>query len=129
MSKPKLGAMKDIVTGILKSQTMFVNQIAASLRKSLRLKDVTKRLSAQHLKENYAEKVLEYHLSTATQGVDKDSCIVIDGTDISKKYAKFMEDLEFVKNGNTSKIGLGYSVLNVNAVNSHKEITPLYSKH
>lgn len=128
MSKPELRAMKDIVTGILKSQTMFVNQIAASLRESLKLKDVTKRLSAQYLKDDYADKVLGDHLSTASQGVHKDSFIVMDGTDISKKYAKFMEGLEFVKNGDTGEIGLGYHLLNINAINSHKEITPLYSK-
>ena len=128
MSKPEHRAMKDIVTGILKSQTMFVNQIAASLRESLKLKDVTKRLSAQYLKDDYADKILKYHLSTASQGVHQDSFIVMDGTDISKRYAKFMEGLEFVKNGDTGEIGLGYNVLNINAINSHKEITPLYSK-
>ena len=62
MSKPEHRAMKDIVTGILKSQTMFVNQIAASLRESLKLKDVTKRLSAQYLKDDYADKILKRFL-------------------------------------------------------------------
>lgn len=128
VSKPELRAMKDIVTGILKSQSVFVNQIGASLRESLKLKDVTKRLSAQYLKEDYADKVLKHHLSTVTSGVSKDSFIIMDGTDISKKYAKFMEGLELVKNGDTGEIGLGYNVLNINAINNHKEITPLYSK-
>lgn len=128
MSKPELRAKKDIVTGILKSQSVFVNQIAASLRESLKLKDVAKRLSAQYLKDDYSDKVLQSHLSTASKGVGKDSFIIMDGTDISKKYAKFMEGLELVKNGDTGDIGLGYNVLNINAINSHKEITPLYSK-
>ena len=128
MSRPETRAMKDIVIGILKSKSVFVNQIAASLRESLKLKDVTKRLSAQYLKDDYANKVLDHHLSNATQGVGKESFIVMDGTDISKKYAKFMEGLEFVKNGDTGDIGLGYNVLNINAINNHKEITPLYSK-
>ena len=52
----------------------------------------------------------------------------MDGTDISKKYAKYMEGLEFVRNGDTGTIGLGYNVLNINAINTYKEITPLYSK-
>ena len=47
VGKPESRAMKDMVTGILKSQSVFVNQIAASLRESLKLKDVAKRLSAQ----------------------------------------------------------------------------------
>ena len=128
MSKPEIRAMKDMVMGILKSKSVFVNQIAASLRESLKLKDVAKRLSGQYLKDDYADKVLGHHLSIATQGVSKDGFLLMDGTDISKKHAKFMEGLEFVKNGDTGDIGLGYNVLNINAVNKHKEITPLYSK-
>ena len=52
----------------------------------------------------------------------------MDGTDISKRHAKHMEGLELVRNGDTCEIGLGYNVLNINAVNAHKEVTPLYSK-
>ena len=128
LSKPEVRALKDMVLGILKSKSVFVNQIAGSLRESLKLKDVAKRLSAQYLKEDYADKVMNYHLSNAQNGVDNESFIVMDGTDISKKHAKFMEGLEFVKNGDTGTIGLGYNLLNINAINRHKEITPLYSK-
>jgi len=39
-----------------------------------------------------------------------------------------MEGLEFVRNGDTGEIGLGYNVLKINTINVHKEITPLYSK-
>ena len=128
MSKPESRCLKDMVLGILKSKTVFVNQIAASLREPLKLKDVCKRLSAQYLKEDYAEKVTNAHLESVKGSISKDSFILMDGTDISKKHAKYMEGLEFVKNGDTGEIGLGYNVLNINAVNGHKEIAPLYSK-
>ena len=36
---------------------------------------------------------LSITLSTASQGVHQDSFIVMDGTDISKRYAKFMESM------------------------------------
>ena len=52
----------------------------------------------------------------------------MDGTDISKKHAKFMEGLEFVKDGDTGNIGLGYNIINVTAINELKEMAPLYSK-
>ena len=117
-----------MVLGILKSKSVFVNQIAASLREPIKLKDVAKRLSAQYLKEDYADNVCCQHLRSVSSGVSLDSFILMDGTDISKKYAKYMEGLELVKNGDTSEIGLGYNVLNINAVNIHKEMTPLYSK-
>ena len=53
----------------------------------------------------------------------------MDGTDISKKHAKYMEGLEFVSNGDTAEIKLGYNVLNINAINSDKEITPFIARH
>ena len=52
----------------------------------------------------------------------------MDGTDIGKKHAKYMEGLEFVGNGDTGEIGLGYNVSNINAIIAHMGITPLYSK-
>jgi hypothetical protein len=128
MTKPETRCLKDMVVGILKSKSVFINQIAASLRESLKLKDVAKRLSAQYLKEDYGENILENHLGQVCPGITKESFILMDGTDISKKYAKYMEGLEFVRNGDIGTIGLGYNVLNINAINTYKEITPLYSK-
>ena len=128
MTKPETHCLKDMALGVLKSKSVFVNQIAASLREPIKLKDICKRLSAQYLKKDYAEKVTNSHLETVCKGVSKDNFILMDGTDISKKHAKYMEGLEFVRNGDTGKIGLGYNVLNINAINIHKEITPLYSK-
>lgn len=127
MTKPETRCLKEMVLGILKSKSVFVNQIAASLREPLKLKDVCKRLSAQYLKQDYAQKVINTHLKTVSGGISKDSFILMDGTDISKKHAKHMEGLEFVKNGDTAEIGLGYNVLNINVINNHKETTPLYS--
>lgn len=128
LTKPETRCLKDMVIGILKSKTVLVNQIAASLREPLKLKDVAKRLSSQYLKDDYADKVRESHLQSTCLGISKDNFILMDGTDISKKNAKYMEGLEFVKNGDTGEIGLGYNILNINAINNHKEITPLYSK-
>lgn len=128
LTKPETRCFKEMVLGILKSKSVFVNQIAASLRESLKLKDVCKRLSAQYLKDDYADNIREHHLTLTAPSVSKDDFILMDGTDISKKHAKYMEGLELVRNGDTSEIGLGYNVLNINAINAHREITPLHSK-
>ena len=126
LTKPETRCFKDMTLGILKSRSVFVNQIAASLREPLKLKDVCKRLSAQYLKDDYADNIRQHHLAAAAPSVSKDDFILMDGTDISKKHAKCMEGLELVRNGDTSGIGLGYNVLNIAAINAHKEITPLY---
>ena len=117
MKKPEVHCLKDLVMGILKSKSVFVNQIAASLREPIKLKDVAKRLSAQYLKEDYAKKVMDNHLKSVCPSIGKEDFIIMDGTDISKKHARYMEGLEFVKNGDTGGIGLGYNVININAVN------------
>jgi hypothetical protein len=54
--------------------------------------------------------------------VAKDDIIVMDGTDIGKKHAKYLERSEFVKNGDTWGIASGYKVLKINVVSDHKEI-------
>jgi len=76
----------------------------------------------------YSQGVTAAHLDNVKGSISKDNFILMDGTNISKKHAKYMEGLEFVRNGDTGEIGLGYNVLNINAINTHKELTPLYSK-
>ena len=85
MTKPEKRCLKDMVLGILKSKSVFVNQIAASLREPIKLKDVCKRFSAQYLKEDYAEQVRNQHLKAVGCSISKDDFILMDGTDISKK--------------------------------------------
>ena len=97
LTKPETRCFREMTLGILKSKSVFVNQIAASLREPSKLKDVCKRLSAQYLKPDYADKIRQYHLSTVSPSVSKDNFILMDGTDISKKNAKYMEGLEFVR--------------------------------
>ena len=128
LTRPEARSLRDMSVGMLKSKTVFVNQIAASLREPIKLKQVCKRLSSQYLKEDYADKVREGHLERACPGVGRDSFILMDGTDISKKHAEHMEGLDLVRDGDTGTTGLGYNVLNTNAFNGHREITPLYSK-
>ncbi len=114
MGKAELRCLGDMTLGILKSKSVFVNQIVASLREPLRLKDVARRLSAQYPKEGIGEKVLEGHLGKDGTEISKNGFILMDETDIGKKHAKYMEGLEFVGNGDTGEIGLDYNYLNKN---------------
>ena len=40
MTKPETHCLKDMALGVLKSKSVFVNQIAASLREPIKLKDI-----------------------------------------------------------------------------------------
>jgi hypothetical protein len=50
-----------------------------------------------------------------------------DGSDIQKKYAKMMEGLDNVKDGDKSSIGLGYWLMNVVHFSKEQEMTPLFN--
>lgn len=73
---------------------------------------MAKCLSAQYLKEDYAGHILESHLAQRCQGITKESFILIDEMDICKKYVKYMEGLDFVRNRDTRTIGPGYNHYN-----------------
>lgn len=128
LSKSNKNAVKDMVFGLLVSQSIFINQISASLKEKIKLKDVAKRLSKQYLKFDFWQKTTESHLQSVSSSVCDSDYIIWDGTDISKPNAKHLEGLEFVRNGDTKEVNLGYNVLNINAVSPDKDILPLYSK-
>ena len=62
------------------------------------------------------------------QGVSEGDFIVMDGTYIQEKCALELEGLELVKDGDTDRIGLGYKVVDIKAVNGESEVVPLLSK-
>src|SRR5690625_7944640 len=67
LTLPETRCLKDMTIGILKSKTVFVNQIAASLRESIPLRKTAKRLSTQYLKDDYAERVRANHLERSEE--------------------------------------------------------------
>ena len=68
------------------------------------------------------------HIESVKGTVTKDSYLVWDRTDIAKSHARNLEGLEFIYDGDKKKTAIGYNVMNINAINSYKEIIPLYSK-
>ncbi|NQX86421.1 MAG: hypothetical protein HRT67_11055 [Flavobacteriaceae bacterium] len=101
MTKPERRCLKEMVLGILKSKTVFVNQIAASLRESLKLKDVCKRLSSQYLKEEFLVEN-KINITDATSEIINNSKSIykvakIDAFILESVWDEFMETFEFTE--------------------------------
>ncbi len=128
LSKSEMKSLQQMVFGILLSKSIFINQIASVLGEKIPLKKTAKRLSEQYLKEDYGDKILASHIESVKRTITKDSYLVWDGTDIAKSHARHLEGLEYIYDGDKKKTAIGYSVMNINAVNNGKEIIPLYSK-
>ncbi len=128
LSKAEARNIREMVTGILKCQNLFVNQIASNIGDSMTLKQTTKRLRRHYNKINFWKKTNHAHLESVKGKVHHNDYALLDICDIQKKYARMMEGLDFVKDGDTGKTGLGYWLMNVLVANKHKELTPLYNK-
>ncbi|MCP4053342.1 MAG: transposase [Mesoflavibacter sp.] len=128
LTKAESRSLREMVTGILKSQQVFINQIATGICDPISLKQTTKRFRRHYNKIGFWKKVNKAHLESVKGKINHGDYALIDISDIQKKYARMMEGLDFVKDGDTGKTGLGYWLMNVIIANKHRELTPLYSK-
>jgi len=129
LTTPEVKCVKDMVWGLLKSQTVFINKIAGFLSENISLKKTCKRLAYHYNKEGFWKKVTDAHLHRVSAKVYHGDYLLFDLSDIQKKHAKMMEGLAFVKDGDGNNNGLGYWLANVVGYNrSESELLPLYSK-
>lgn len=73
-------------------------------------------------------KLFRGHLNSMKSKICHGDYILFDGSDIQKKYAKMMEGLDYVKDGDKGTIGLGYWLVNAVHFSRDGEMTPLYNK-
>jgi hypothetical protein len=128
LTKAESRSLREMVTGLLKSQQVFVNQIATQIVDSVDLKQTTKRFRRHYNKKGFWKKINQAHLESVKGNVHHGDYALLDICDIQKKYARMMEGLDLVKDGDTGKTGWGYWLMNVLLSNKHKELTPLYNK-
>jgi len=126
MGKIQSRFVGEAIYGIQARGSVRISEIARSLSEKTSVKKRIDRLS-----RNLARPGLDCDISEAvlTQGaalVKRDTLLILDPTDITKKYAKKMECLAKVRDGSAKEIGLGYWIDTVVAadVNS-SEIVPL----
>lgn len=129
LTKPELRNVREMVVGILKSGSVLVNQLASSILDDIDLKQTTKRFRNHYNKSGFCNKLHDAHMHSVKSKIHHGDYIFFDGSDIQKKYAKMMEGLDFVKDGDKKSVGLGYWLMNaIHLSRSTQDITPLYSK-
>ncbi|QZE14974.1 transposase [Halosquirtibacter laminarini] len=129
LTKPELRCTREITTGILKTGSVIINQIATAIGDSIDKQQTTKRLRNHYNKKGFFLKLLRGHMDCVSDTIHEGDYILFDGSDIQKKYAKTMEGLDFVKDGDEkNKVGLGYWLMNVVHIDKANKMTPLYNK-
>lgn len=110
---PEHKHIHDICLGIIKSQSVIANQIAQTLGEDISLKKTCERLYRNLRRENLAEKLQRLIIEEQSKGLNSDTAIIVDDSDIIKSKAKKMEGLKRVRDGSTGTVGHnGYDLVN-----------------
>lgn len=128
---PEFKFIRDMSLGILKSQSVICLRMACMLNEGITVKKVCERFTRHLNKENLKFKLQSMIIEEQCRGIDGDTAIIIDDSDIVKSRATKMEGLKRVRDGSTGKHDkLGYDVLNIMAYQDSGEgyeIKPLSS--
>lgn len=128
LSKPESRCIREMTTGILKVGTVLVNKVATGINDDISLSQTTKRFRNHYNKKNFFVKLFRGHMNSVKGKINHGDYILFDGSDIQKKYAKLMEGLDYVKDGDKGTIGLGYWLMNAVHFSKDNEMTPLINK-
>jgi len=118
--------VEEMLYGIQARGSVRLSETARALGEEISIKKVVDRLS-----RNLGRKGLDRHLaqSVLEEGalrVKPNTLLIVDPSDITKKYARKMEGLAKVRDGSEKRIGLGYWLnVIVGAETDSSEIVPL----
>jgi hypothetical protein len=116
-----------MIYGIQAKQDVKLSQIARSLEEEISLSKTENRLSRNLDSEGMDSKVRDAVIRLGSYRVHRDTLLILDISDVSKRYAKRMEYLGRVRDGSTGELSDGYWTCAVIGCEAGKErIVPLY---
>ncbi len=118
--------VEEMIFGLSAGSSVRLTEIGRALEEECSLHATHKRLSrnlaAEELEEHVRKKVLEL----GARRIGKDTLLVVDPSDLMKKYAEKMEYLAQIRDGSEKNIGRGYWLCQVVGCEvDSPEITPL----
>lgn len=125
LTKPNNRFVDEMIYGLTASQSVMLSEISRSLNEAIPLIKTENRLS-----RNLGKRELCFHLQRAlarsqSSYIKKDSLLILDLSDISKKYAKHMQYLAKVRDGSEGVLANGYWTAQVLGVQGD-QLIPLY---
>ncbi len=119
--------VSEMLYGIQTRGSTKLSEVARSLNEEIALKKTIDRLSRQLSREGLEEHLGERIIKEGSSRIYEDTLLIVDPSDLSKRYAQKMEYLACIRDGSEGKIGKGYWLTCVvGAENGEEDITPLY---
>ena len=116
-----------MILGIQARGSVRLSEVGRSLEEPIALKKIVERLSRDLNRERLRETISEGVLREGSKKIEEDTLLIVDTSDLIKKYATKMEYLAEVRDGSEKRIGRGYWTCQVMGVEcGGSEIVPLY---
>ncbi len=118
--------IEEAIFGISASGSVRLTEIGRALEERIDLHATHKRLSRNLADEKLESAVEEKVIRLGSKRINQDTLLVVDPSDLQKKYAQKMEYLAEVRDGSEGTIGKGYWLCEVVGCEvGSNEITPL----
>ena len=120
--------LTEAIYGIQARQSVRLTEIARALGEKIPIKKTQYRLCRQLGREGLGPRVMDKICRMGASSVEKKTLLVLDISDITKKYARKMEYMARVRDGSQKCLGNGYWTLSVIATDVGKPpLVPLYN--
>lgn len=121
--------IRESIYGILSQESVMLTDIGRSLKSTVSLKKIEERFCRQLAKPQIQQTLHHQIARHASNQITQDSLLILDISDVKKKYAQRMEYLATVRDGSSAKGDLvnGYWTVNVIATQLNSQhIIPVY---
>jgi hypothetical protein len=119
----------EAIYGIQARQSVHLTEIARSLQERISIKKTQYRLSRQLGRRGLWLRLVEGLCRMGSQRVKEETLLVVDISDIAKKYAEKMEYLAMVRDGSEGTLTYGYWTCSVIGTEvGEASFTPLYNR-
>jgi hypothetical protein len=126
LSKPKTKFITDLLCGTLFSSNLILTNVASKVPHPSRITAIAKRFRRQLADGQPFIKPLWFnYLALASHRLDRDSLLPIDLTDLAKPYAKKMENIALVRDGDKGSLVPGYWCMEAYALDKDGILWPL----
>jgi hypothetical protein len=119
----------EMLYGIQAAQSVKLSDVGRALEEEIAMIKTEERLYRNLQRPELEDQVQDNVMAMAAGHVGRDTLLIIDPSDVAKKYAKKMEYLSTVRDGSAHDLTNGYWTLHIMGTElDSKKIVPLYQR-
>ncbi len=119
----------EMLYGIQASGSVLLTEIGRSLEEDISIKKTEERLSRNLMRPQVEKRVGDNVLRMGAAHIGQDTLLIVDPSDLSKKYARKMQYLARVRDGSAHDLANGYWTLHIVGADLESDkIVPLYQR-